>query len=184
MNAKSTAKLFVRSGSRPIIEASLISSADTADNSIHKQLSVSGPSRVKGVSFDLEVSLDLERKVHHANTQLYKYQISDLWYSAHEMQGFRRRFRRHIVKYAVQAVAEHRSEQRAVIRRAVLLVQEDTGRNCDIIRATSESISLASRLYARSLAVTLESEIRNRYKGSFATMPRYHSVIPREALAA
>jgi hypothetical protein len=65
-------------------------------------------------------------------------------------------------KYAVKAVGDHRSERRAVIRKAVMFVQEDTDGNCDIIRAKSESISLTSRLYARSFGVALESEIMSK----------------------
>jgi hypothetical protein len=62
-------------------------------------------------------------------------------------------------KYAVQAVADHRSERRHIMRKAVLFVQKDTDGECFSIRAKSESISLASRLYARSLGAALESEI-------------------------
>jgi hypothetical protein len=58
-------------------------------------------------------------------------------------------------KYVVKAVAAHRSKRRAVIRRAVMFVHADTDGNCDIIRAKSESISLTSRLYARSVGVAL-----------------------------
>jgi hypothetical protein len=65
-------------------------------------------------------------------------------------------------KYAVKAVTDHRSERRVVMRKAVLFVQEDTDGNSDIIRAKSESISLTSRLYARSLGVALESEIMSK----------------------
>jgi hypothetical protein len=89
-------------------------------------------------------------------------------------------------KYGVKAVAEHRSERRAVVRKAVLFVQEDTDGNCDIIRAKSESISLTSRLYARSLGVALESDILGkdeRYNTTTATLPTA-SFQSAEALAA
>jgi hypothetical protein len=63
---------------------------------------------------------------------------------------------------AVKAVGEHRSERRSVIRKAVLFVQDDTQGNCEIIRAKSESISLASRLYAKTLAAALADDIKKK----------------------
>jgi hypothetical protein len=65
-------------------------------------------------------------------------------------------------KWAVKAVGEHRTERRSVIRRAVLFVQEEAKGNCETIRAESEYISLASRLYARTMAVALAGDIEGR----------------------
>jgi hypothetical protein len=72
-------------------------------------------------------------------------------------------------KWAVKAVGEHRSERRSVIRNAVLFVQDDTDGNCEIIRAKSESISLASRLYAKTLATALADDIKKTSKRSLPT---------------
>jgi hypothetical protein len=65
-------------------------------------------------------------------------------------------------KWAVKAVGEHRSERRSVIRKAVLFVQDDTDGDCEIIRAKSESISLASRLYAKTLATAVADDIKKK----------------------
>jgi hypothetical protein len=72
-------------------------------------------------------------------------------------------------KFAVKAVADHRSERRAVMCKAVLFVKEDTDGNCIIIRAKSESISLTSRLYARSLGAALDKD--ERYITITAALP-------------
>jgi hypothetical protein len=72
-------------------------------------------------------------------------------------------------KWAVKAVGEHRSERRSVIRKAVLFVQDDTNGDCEIIRAKSESISLASRLYAKTLATALAGDIKKTSTRSLPT---------------
>jgi hypothetical protein len=86
-------------------------------------------------------------------------------------------------KWAVKAVGRHRSDRRSVIRNAVLFVQEDTQGNCELMRSQSESISLASRLYASQLAVALATDVRNKDRRPFTTGTLFSS-LQRRALAA
>jgi hypothetical protein len=64
-------------------------------------------------------------------------------------------------KWSIKAVAQHRSERRAVIRNAVIAAQEEP-LDYERLRATSENISLASRLYARTVAVAIAGDIRTK----------------------
>jgi hypothetical protein len=190
-------------------ETASVSSTVTGEQSGQKQLI--SPSVVETSSGSKKVSFSLKKNERHTNTQLYKDEVVDLWYTAQDFNRFRRQITIFIQamsrqagkgnydtvitrtyaacceenarvlfcseaqgllihcmdakllgldKYAVEAVREHRSERRTVIRDAVLFVQDETNGNCEIIRQKSESISLATRLYARTLAVAVEREIR------------------------
>jgi hypothetical protein len=78
-------------------------------------------------------------------------------------------------KYAVKTVTKHRSERRSVLQSAVFAAQKGKAK-CGLLRATSEYISLASRLYARTMAVALAADIENKEKRSFNTIALYSSL--------